>query len=607
MADLFNPPFVTILDTNGNPINGGKLKFYLTGTLTPATVYANAAQTTPLTNPVVADAAGRVAAVYLDPAVTYRCRVTDATDTLIKDIDPCSFSYDSDALNTIIGDISSLDDRVTVTEDRLDAMDVVSASVDIIRVSPRPAKWTAPTGMNNPLGIWVDCDGRTFSFNKRPYELTDWTETETGITHYYIDYVNGNDANAGTSAGAGNAWKTFGKAVSSAVDKSIIHLVDASVGYLSHTAGTPNFASRRIKIIGDNASGRTLFSGWRETYTAAYMTWVADGSAFKSTASIVGTTVKAMLDGNHRDRYGLPLPMPHVASLAVCKTTPGSWNWDGTTLSVHMIDARTPNPTDGWIPVTSFSNFNITSDVDLTIENCEFAYNGGAASQASIRISNTTAFVENTKKVALKNVLGFGSSGNAIHIYDAKTVALQECYGAHCYYDIFNYTTFISGGTRAQWMTVYEDNCFGHGTGYSWRENPSASSSNNITTGHGGLHVWRVNPGGYNVQNSFLADVNGCYSINFGASPRESQTGLFQYNYWYQKLSGEGSANAKMILIGCGGDAINSGKYHFGNMVDTDSAPSLGEIHITDLILAGSIKYGTGTILKNYDTGTTIV
>jgi hypothetical protein len=32
------------------------------------------------------------------------------------------------------------------------------------------------------------------------------------MTDYYVDPVNGNDANAGTSEGSGNAWKTLGKA-----------------------------------------------------------------------------------------------------------------------------------------------------------------------------------------------------------------------------------------------------------------------------------------------------------------------------------------------------------------------------------------------------------
>lgn len=85
---LFAPPYMTIQDEDGNPVSGGKLFFYATGTSTPASVYSDVGLTTPLTNPVVADSAGRCAAVYLDPTVIYRCKVTTAAGATIRDVDP---------------------------------------------------------------------------------------------------------------------------------------------------------------------------------------------------------------------------------------------------------------------------------------------------------------------------------------------------------------------------------------------------------------------------------------------------------------------------------------------------------------------------------------
>lgn len=474
----------------------------------------------------------------------------------------------------------------------------------VTRVGFVPARYTAPSGMNNPLRVWVDCDGEGFSFNKRPYSLTDWTQTPgiTGVTDIYVDYISGNDANAGTSVGA--AWKTFDKAVLSSPDKSIIHLLNPTVGYLSALNGNFQFSTRRVKIIGDHASGPTRFSGWRETYTAAFMSWVASGSAFTSTAAANLSTIQAMGDDNYRDSYGLPLAMPHVASAATCLTTPGSWNWDGTTLTVHMIDARTPDPANGWIPITSFSNAQFLSDVDIAFENISAFYNGGAAAIQGIRWRPTTTGAANTIKVALKNCRAFGSSGNAFQINDAYITAMQDCYGAHCFFDIFNYSSFISTGTQAQWATVYEDNCFGHDAGYSWRQNPTASNSNNLSTAHRGFHVWRVNPSGYNIPNSFLADVNGVYCINFNVTPSQSTAGtLFQNNYWYQRLSGEGSAGAKMIVIGGNGDAVPAGQYHFSNWNDAETAASLGEIYLSDWQGPSSPNIRAGTLLFNYKTG----
>lgn len=69
-----------------------KLKFFVSGTLTPATVYANASLTTPLGTVVQADIAGMMPAIYLDPTRNYRVQVTDASDVLQPngDVDPCN-------------------------------------------------------------------------------------------------------------------------------------------------------------------------------------------------------------------------------------------------------------------------------------------------------------------------------------------------------------------------------------------------------------------------------------------------------------------------------------------------------------------------------------
>lgn len=78
----------TILDANGTPVSAGSITFYLTGTTTLAAVYTDSALTTPATNPVIADSAGRIASTYLNPAVTYKAIVKDGAGTIIRSIDP---------------------------------------------------------------------------------------------------------------------------------------------------------------------------------------------------------------------------------------------------------------------------------------------------------------------------------------------------------------------------------------------------------------------------------------------------------------------------------------------------------------------------------------
>ena len=87
-AELFHNPTRRAWDANGAIASGSKLYFYLTGTTTPRTVYAESTLTTPLTNPVVADSAGVWPSIYLDDAYTYRVVEKDADDDTIADIDP---------------------------------------------------------------------------------------------------------------------------------------------------------------------------------------------------------------------------------------------------------------------------------------------------------------------------------------------------------------------------------------------------------------------------------------------------------------------------------------------------------------------------------------
>lgn len=88
-ANLFQPSLSRALDSNGNPVNGAKMYFYLTGTTTPATWFTDQAGTVAGTNPLTADSTGIFAPAYMDPATTYRIVLKTGDDaTTIWDVDP---------------------------------------------------------------------------------------------------------------------------------------------------------------------------------------------------------------------------------------------------------------------------------------------------------------------------------------------------------------------------------------------------------------------------------------------------------------------------------------------------------------------------------------
>lgn len=107
-AEMFAMPFRPIYDTNGGIIPGGQVYFTLTGTNTPSAPYTNAALTTPLENPVVANGVGRLPTTFLDENITYRVRVYEAdavvgVDVPLEEYDP------------YIPGVSGLGDTITQT------------------------------------------------------------------------------------------------------------------------------------------------------------------------------------------------------------------------------------------------------------------------------------------------------------------------------------------------------------------------------------------------------------------------------------------------------------------------------------------------------------
>jgi len=85
---LFYNPVAKPLSSNGTFMSGCTATFYLTGTTTAATIYADGALTTPLANPLSADASGTFVPIYLDPDVIYRVQIKTSTGSLISDTDP---------------------------------------------------------------------------------------------------------------------------------------------------------------------------------------------------------------------------------------------------------------------------------------------------------------------------------------------------------------------------------------------------------------------------------------------------------------------------------------------------------------------------------------
>ena len=68
MPALFTTPIFQALDDNGAPLLGAKLLFYEAGTTTPRDVFSDAGLSTAISQPVIADSAGRFEDIYMAAA-----------------------------------------------------------------------------------------------------------------------------------------------------------------------------------------------------------------------------------------------------------------------------------------------------------------------------------------------------------------------------------------------------------------------------------------------------------------------------------------------------------------------------------------------------------
>lgn len=77
-------------DNSGNVLTGGKLYTYLAGTTTPAVTYTSSSGSTPWSNPIILDAAGRVSGsgeIWLTDSIQYKFILKDSNDILIATYD----------------------------------------------------------------------------------------------------------------------------------------------------------------------------------------------------------------------------------------------------------------------------------------------------------------------------------------------------------------------------------------------------------------------------------------------------------------------------------------------------------------------------------------
>jgi lysophospholipase L1-like esterase len=168
-AERFYLPFRPTFDMNGVALPEARLYFYVSGGTTPAPAYSDVALTIALPHPVIADAAGRWPAIYLDDTITYRVVIKDSTDTVIPghDDDPYVASITDDLtpeLEELLTDTITEADRAEeqadiATEQATLAEGFATEAGNLLSGANSRSTPTFPIFADDPLyGLSVDVD-----------------------------------------------------------------------------------------------------------------------------------------------------------------------------------------------------------------------------------------------------------------------------------------------------------------------------------------------------------------------------------------------------------------------------------------------------------------
>lgn len=202
---LVPTPFQTVLDSSGNPVSGAQISFFAAGTSTPLTVYSDAALTVPLSNPVIADSAGRYVA-YMGP-VSAKVITADAAGVTIRSVDPVA-SVAVGAGGTGLGQVFSFggiqDAGITVTS--------YPSGTSFATLHPGTAVF--PEDSNNLVGTYViRATGRMDTSGTLTLAIVDLDSgaPDTPLATATFTSLTGEVATSGTiTFGAGGTVRKYG-------------------------------------------------------------------------------------------------------------------------------------------------------------------------------------------------------------------------------------------------------------------------------------------------------------------------------------------------------------------------------------------------------------
>lgn len=384
-------------------------------------------------------------------------------------------------------------------------------------INPRPP---AGFGWTPPFRIFRNARG-VFETDFRPSD-----HRVTGKTYYLS--TSGNNANDGLSWAT--AKQTLAHIFDTVPDYDVI-LVAAGEYNVSTGWGTRIMArSASIIAVGGRAtiSRRAGTVGWAAHSVAPV--WLGTPNPAVSVGLVV--------DGASLGPTGLPSRLVRAATLAACETTPGTFFPSGTTVYVHLADARQPD--DLVVAYHGSSNGAMQAGINGYFENIDFV--GGSTNFTSSQPTGGPA-----RRVVFNNCnFRFSTSGDAVRLESTGEFIFHKCIAEMAELDGFNYRGPTGGGVGVR---VAEIDCISRWNGYT------GSGFNNGSSLHGDTIAVSVNSLVEQNQNRNVHDVfTGAQRWALGCTSRNSRaTNASRVNWSCGQIPGESGAGGAslMWLQGC--------------------------------------------------------
>lgn len=278
MAEIFRPPFLQVESSAGVPVSGAKLYFYQAGTTTDQAVYQDSGLTTPHAQPVVADASGIFAAIYLS-ATTYKVVLKDASDVTIK-------TYDN--INTTASSNSVLDGSFLIQNTADTTKQIAFSASGITTGTTRTFTWPDVNGTvlttGNTATLAQALGGSSTAVVLAPNTLAQ--ERALGTQ----------PVNLGLVASVGSSALTIAVKGIDGNDPSATNPVTIPFRNVTAATGTPTYL----------------------TLTAALSLTVSSGSTLGMTSAVASTLIIVIFNDGGTARLGIvnPLQLPFAEGIA---------------------------------------------------------------------------------------------------------------------------------------------------------------------------------------------------------------------------------------------------------------------------------------------------